>query len=198
MKYIANILTQKAFSDKELYNVVSKKEDLIEGIPTLVIGWEYTKKVYPEANVLDWKINDNVYWTFGIREKRQKFDINIENFRKIALNRFINSTRYRFLNVLTASEEEKGVLFNILNNSESVAVYFNNNMAYIYDTSKNEVIGVSISDIEYEGKDKKKFFSKIYRNPNISVVEMGNEISEETKSALKNYKYVIPYLYSER
>ena len=58
MKYIANILTNRKFNDTELYNIVSKKEDLISDIPTLVIGWEFTKKMYPNANILDWKIND--------------------------------------------------------------------------------------------------------------------------------------------
>ena len=47
MKFIANILTDKPFKDNDLYNVVSDKNNLIGGIPTLVVGWEYTKKLYP-------------------------------------------------------------------------------------------------------------------------------------------------------
>ena len=37
MKFIANILTDKTFTNAELYNVVSDKNNLIDCIPTLVI-----------------------------------------------------------------------------------------------------------------------------------------------------------------
>ena len=57
MKYIANILTNGIFED-ELYNVTSKKGDLIDGIPTLVIGWEFYKKRYSNANILESKIDE--------------------------------------------------------------------------------------------------------------------------------------------
>ena len=52
MKFIANILTDKPFVNTELYNVVNDKDKLIDGIPTLVIGWEYTKKMYENANTI--------------------------------------------------------------------------------------------------------------------------------------------------
>ena len=73
MKFIANILTDKPFTNAELYNVVSDKNNLIDGIPTLVIGWEYTKKMFNNANILDWEIDRNTYWTYGKREKRNKY-----------------------------------------------------------------------------------------------------------------------------
>ena len=59
MRFIANILTDRKFNDCEFYNVVSKKEDLIENIPTLVIGWGFTKKLYPEANIINSKLEDS-------------------------------------------------------------------------------------------------------------------------------------------
>ena len=70
MQPIANILTKNWFNDKTLYNVVDKKCDLIEGIPTLCVGVEMTKKNYPNFNILDMNIDDETKWTYGPREKR--------------------------------------------------------------------------------------------------------------------------------
>lgn len=196
MRYIANILTLKKFTDNELYNVVSKKEDLIDGIPTLVVGWDFTKQMYPNANILEWEIGDNVYWTFGSRERKNRFDTNVQKFRELALSKFVKSVKYEFVSVLISSEEEKGKIFSIINGNSESTVYFNRNMAYIHSNGSDEVYGISLTDIEYEGKDKKKFFAKIYSNPQIKVVDIKDELTTETKTSLKNYNYIIPYLYS--
>ena len=89
MRYIANILTDKKFNDCKFYNVVSKKEDIIVGLPTLVIGWEFTKALYPEANIISWEIDKDTYWTFGNRERRQRYEESLVKFRELALNRLI-------------------------------------------------------------------------------------------------------------
>ena len=73
MKPIANILTDKTFVNDGIYNVVNDINKLISGIPTLVIGWEYTKLFYPEANILNWEINSDTYWCFGRRERGQRY-----------------------------------------------------------------------------------------------------------------------------
>ena len=74
MKLIANILTEGSFQNNELYNVVSNKDDLISELPTLVIGWSFTKRNYPEANIINWQINENTFWCFGKREKRNRYE----------------------------------------------------------------------------------------------------------------------------
>ena len=93
MKFIANILTDKPFKDNDLYNVVSDKNNLIDGIPTLVVGWEYTKKLYPEASMLNWEVGNNVYWTYGNREKRNKYEENIATFRQLTLTKIIKTLK---------------------------------------------------------------------------------------------------------
>ena len=102
MKFIANILTDKPFTNAELYNVVSDKNNLIDGIPTLVIGWEYTKKMFNNASILDWEIDRNTYWTYGKREKRNRYEENLERFRQMSITRFIKSVNYRYSNILIA------------------------------------------------------------------------------------------------
>ena len=104
MKYIANILTNRKFSDCTLYNVVLDKKDLIEGIPTLVIGWEYTKKNFSEANILDWRIDNKTFWTFGNRERRQRYEETIIKFRKYVINNLVKSIKYKYISLIHKDE----------------------------------------------------------------------------------------------
>jgi hypothetical protein len=192
MKFIANILTDKPFVNTELYNVVNDKDKLIDGIPTLVIGWEYTKKMYENANILNWEIDRNTYWTYGKREKRNRYEENLEKFRELALYRFIKSVKYSYFNILIASNEEKEYVWSLID-TDGTYVYLNNDMVYAFDEQENKVIGFSLRDIDYLKKDRKKVLSKIYSNTNL--IEVKDNLSWETKNALRNCSYVIPFLW---
>ena len=50
VKETARLTDRRIEIYNELYNVVSDKNDLISDIPTLVIGWEYTKKLFKNNN----------------------------------------------------------------------------------------------------------------------------------------------------
>jgi hypothetical protein len=196
MKYIANILTDKKFTDSELYNVVNSKDKLIGDIPTLIIGWGYTKKMYPEANILDWKINDNIFWTYGKREKRNKYEENIDKFKKLSINKFIKSVKYQYYNLLTISEEEKRYIISLLCRDCKTHIYINCDMVYIFDDENNIVIGFSLRDIDYINNSRKKMFNIILRNKNNNVIDIKDTLSYDMKISLNECKYVIPYLYS--
>jgi hypothetical protein len=196
MRYIANILTDKKLNFNKLYNVVSDKNDLIEDIPTLVIGWEYTKNIFPNANILNWEIGDNFYWTYGNREKRNKYDENLEKFKTLAIKRFVKSVKYVYYNILTADNLLKAYILNIIENIGS-NLYIADNMLYIWDDNENVVIGISLRDIEYSGKDTKQIFSKIYKNPQNHIITINeDELTWDIRNSLRNYNYVIPYLFN--
>ena len=197
MKFIANILTDKPFTNAELYNVVSDKNNLIDGIPTLVIGWEFTKKMFNNASILDWEIDHNTYWTYGKREKRNKYEENLERFRQMSITRFIKSVNYRYYNILIADDNEKKYIFSLLDNDKDILyAYLNNDMVYLLDNIDNSVVGFSLRDIDYLGKDRKKVIGKIYHNKNIQIIEIKDCLTWETKNALRNCSYVIPYLWA--
>lgn len=197
MKFIANILTDKPFTNAELYNVVSDKNNLIDGIPTLVIGWEYTKKMFNNASILDWEIDRNTYWTYGKREKRNRYEENLERFRQMSITRFIKSVNYRYSNILIADDDEKKYIFSLLDNDKDVLyAYLSNDMVYLFDNIDNSVIGFSLRDIDYLGKDRKRVLSKIYYNKNVQLIDIKDCLTWETKNALRNCSYVIPYLWA--
>lgn len=194
MKFLANILTDKLFQDDTIYNVVSKKEDLIEDIPTLVIGWGLTKKLYENANILDWKINENTFWTFGKREKNQRYETTVKNFKEVALNKLIKSVNYTYVNILTKVNGIESLMY-FLEQGNCMNIFINNDMLYINPCKTKIVYGYSIRDIEYCGESKKKLFAILYKNKNLNLIDNKDINSLDLKVGLKNYSYVIPCVF---
>lgn len=196
MRYIANILTEKKFSDYELYNVVSDKASLIDGIPTMVIGWEYTKKMFPEANIVDWIVEDGVYWTFGNREKRSVYEERMAKFKEIAIDSFIKSINYRFISVITSKKEEIADFIGKVETEGGATAYYANGFVYVYIPSSCVVYGLSLREMDYVGKNPKMFLSLLAKEENVSMVSAGESLSNEVRYSFRNRDYIIPYILS--
>ena len=192
MKYIGNIITDNKIDDVALYNVIKNKEDIIHDIPTLIIGYKKVKTLYDSFSMLDWKIEDNVYWTYGRRERGEKYYDDLDRFKKLCFNNMIKTVDYRLFNVLTENVEHKKLFFSFLKDSSVKTVYIENDMAYIYNGNKH-VIGFSLRDVEYGGGNKKKTLSVLLNN---NVVSSKDVFTNEFAYSLKNIPYIIPYLYS--
>lgn len=196
MKYIANVLTTEKFDEKTYYNVVKSEENLIEGIPTLIVGWEKAKEVHPEASILNWRIDDNTYWTFGKRVRREKNEEDIKKFKKMMLERVIEKADYWFFNVLTATKQEK-INFNVaLSDSRRKYVLISGEMAYVFFPETSETIGVSLYDIDYSGVGRDKILKLFEKNNATTIVKERDFVSFETRELITNKKFIIPYLSS--
>ena len=198
MRIIANILTDRKFELCEFYNIVSRKEDLIENIPTLVIGWEFTKTLYPEANIISWEIDKDTYWTFGNRERRQRYEESLVKFRELALNRLVKKIKYKFISSIECDDINFNALNFLLDNFSGFKLYINNDMVYVAgentpDTSPY-VYGFSMREYNYIGLDVKQLFKKIY-NSKIEIIKSTDNIPWEIKNIIKNRNYIIPCLY---
>lgn len=199
MKFIANILTNRKFNDCEFYNVVSKKEDLIENIPTLVIGWSFTKELYPDANIITWEIDNNTYWMFNNRERGQKYDEMLKKFRELVIKKFIKSIHYKFFNILTEDYKENNTSLDfMLENCDNLKIYINNDIVYATCECINQdeswVYGFSLRDYDYLGIDRKKIFNKIYKS-GAKIIDNKDTVSWSIRDSLKNHIYVIPCLF---
>ena len=191
MKFIANILTEKNFSDGELYNVVSDKSLLIDGLPTLVVGWEFTKAQYPDANIIDWKISDDVYWTYGNRERRSVYEIRVKKFSEIAIDRLIKSVKYIPASVITGDGLKE---FSDAVNSDDSVVYIHSDIVYVYLPETKCTYGMSIRDIDYLEKSSKNFIANIYKLKNGNVITSSSGLSLELRYTLRNCNYIVPYI----
>lgn len=199
MRYLANVLTDNKtfFNGNVLYNVVKTETELIANIPTLIVGWDKVKKLYPNTSILEWKIDDLTYWTYGRRVKREKFEEDVDKFKKIVFDRVSKAVKYQFFSVLTATTEEKKAFYGFLKSDEPKYMLLKNNMVYIYTVDDNKTIGINLSDIDYEGGDRGKLLKNLFNNKNITTVKEQDYISSETRELINNKRYIIPYLSSK-
>lgn len=195
MKYIANILTKNLFDSKNLYNVVSDKKDLIVGLPTLCIGKDFTKRNYPNFSVIEFKVEDNVYWTYGPREKRNVYENSLSSFMDIAVSTFIESFKYIFINVLISDKNSTDCknLMDAINSEPKTTSFISGDMVYVYNNKNNCVYGVSLRDITYKGKESKKLLALVFKKTR--VINAKDNIPFEIRSAFFGHNYVIPCLY---
>lgn len=198
LKYIANILTEEPFTGDTLYNVVSERESLVDGIPVLIIGWDITKELYPDASIIEWQVADNVYWTYGKYERREKYEENIKRFQKMALDNLRSTISYTFFDTLTESTARVDQFITFISNpGVHKTVYLSNNMLYIFQEGFMKVIGVSLRDCEYLSETyKKRVFSAIYSNKEGVKILKTDEIPGNLKYMMKGQEYIFPYLFS--
>lgn len=197
MKYIANILTDEPFGDGELYNIVLDSAELVHGIPTLIVGWDKTKQEYPNASIIEWEIADNVYWTYGKYEKRDKYEANVKKFQDLAFKKFIESLEYVFYDVLLTESTKFSSFITSLSSGTRKTVYVTGDMMYIYYDGTDKVVGLSLRDCDYLDENlKKTIFSSIYNSKSVNLLKNNEEISREIRFKAKGRAYILPYLYS--
>jgi hypothetical protein len=197
MKCIANILTDGIVENDGLYNVVKDKDLLIPGLPTLIIGFTKMRSIYPNASIIEWKIDDDTFWTWGNRERRQVLEKDLIRFRRLAIKRFIKSLKYVFLSVLTVSKDVFDKFIGSLSDERKKAIFSSNDMVYIYYEGNNNIIGISLVDMDYMGLDRKILFRALYSGTNNVFIKNQEEIPFKIRNEFKNEAYVLPYLYSE-
>lgn len=195
MKYIGNIVTDSKFKE-EGYNIVSNFEDIDKSLPTLIIGWAKAKKIFPELSMLNWQINDLVYWTYGKRERNYIYEQKIKEFQNIAINSLKMKFTYQFVNILLANKDDKKSLFNMLIDSTLKTFFVNDKMLYIWNYGSKKIIGLSLSDIEYEGGNINQLFKGIKKNEGNKIIYgiWQSKIPSEIIDLLKNNIYIIAYL----
>ena len=197
MKYIANILTDEPFAEAELYNVVRDSNSLMPDIPTLIIGWEKTKELYPNASIIEWKVAENVYWTYGKYERRDKYETNVTKFQDLAFKKFIDSLEYVFYDVLGSDSRRFDSFILSLGNGIKKTIYVSGDMMYIYYDMRHKIIGLSLRDCDYIDETyKKRIFSAIYNNQSVNLLKNNDAISKEVRFKARGRAYILPYLYS--
>lgn len=193
MNYIANIFTKSKVKFNPLFNKTDRKDELIEGIPTLIIGWELTMENYPDADILDWCIDDMTYWTFGSRERRNVYEERLREFMRMAIDRFSQSVKYRYISLLTANEDEKRDIVTEIDRDSRKVFFIKNDIVYMYGGG-DTVTGFSLRDIRYVGRDTKAILGRISSNAmNEKINE--DDVDKELAGYFRNSSYLIAALH---
>lgn len=193
--YVANIVTKNNLNIDKYFNVVESLDEITQGLPTLIIGWDMVKAINPNVDFIDKKLSDDVFWTFKKTERRDIFEEDLYNFIHYSYNLLIKNVNYKFIDLILLSELELKNTFKILKKSTKLIGYKYNNMLYLY--TDNTIYGFDLKLLTYLDLDVDKTFEKI--KSYCLVFLDHNDILIECKDIiemLNNEVKYIPYLYS--
>lgn len=192
---LANILTATNVDVPNHFNVVKSMDDIIQGIPTLIIGWDYIKKHYPDYDILDRRIGNDIYWTFKKTEKRDLHEEDIYNFIQKTYTDITNKINYVFIDPIINKRKVIKKILKKINSIEQLISYEHDNMIYIY--GENVIFGVDLNLIDFIGLNTDRIISKIkskskyFLTKNNIFIEYKNKVEH-----LDNQVKYIPYIYS--
>ena len=194
MRYVGRIITNTKIDDiSEFIEVTKDSSSIVHNdtkIPTLIVGYENTKKICGNVNITRKEIGKNLSWTFSKRERRIDYEDDLEKFVMTVSNFVLNHCDFEYVDFLTANEEKKLCVVNMLNDiGYRKIVYETNTMFYIYVPHDNKVYGISREILKFCGVDE----SMINGEENRSITTFTDSEFSETKIAKK--RFVIPLLY---
>lgn len=192
--FVGNIVSKSNINIDKYFNVVESLDNIIQGLPTLIIGWDIVKTIEPNADFIDKKLSKDIFWTFRKSERRDIFEEDLYNFIHYTYNLLVKDIKYEYIDFIQLDNIEIKETFNQIKNKKSIT-YFYNNMLYIH--SEKTIYGVDLKLVKYLDFDTTKTINKIKKYSNVFLTD--NDIIIEYKDIidmLNNEVKYIPYLYS--
>lgn len=193
--FVGNIVTHSKINIDKYFNVVDSMDNIIHGLPTLIVGWDIVKTIEPDADFIVRKLSHDIFWTFKKTERRDIFENDLYDFIHYSYNLLINNVEYKFIDLIQLNETELKNTFKTIKNNYNVIGYIHENMLYIY--SENIVYGLDLKLVSYLDLNLNKILNKI---KSYCLVFLDNdEILIEYKDIidmLRNEVKYVPFLYS--
>ncbi len=169
--------------------------EIIHGLPTLIIGFDYVNKHYPEFNILDIELEPNLYWTFKKTEKRDKHYDDLSWFVNKVYSDLTKNIKYVFVDPIQYSYKKTLKIIRKINSIDRLISFMGNNMIYMY--GDGIIFGLDLKLMKYIGYDILKLKNKIKCKSIVFLYE--NEILIEYKKYIEEFGIqtkFLPYLYS--
>ena len=196
MQYIGNIVSDIKLDDNVgIFHVTSNLEDIIMGIPTLVVGWSKVKQLFDNVSILKWEIDPNTYWTFSKYERRNRLNEDLIKFKNICVDRTIKGLTYVYFNSLISSKYKKSLMLNSLNDGFEKKLLIWNDMCYICWRDIKFILGISMRDVEYEGKERQFFIETMKSIDGMTQVGYDDNKNKDALKLFYNKNYALSYLF---
>ena len=192
---LANVVCKSKIEIPIDFNHVKSIDDIIDGLPTLIIGYNYVSKKYPDFDITDIKLDDNLYWTFDKNEKRDKFNEDLNWFTNKVYEDIFSEVVYIFVDFIQYKKSTIKKIIRKIKSADYIVAYKHNEMIYL--SLEKFVFGVDLKLLKYLGFNIDKIIDKIKTSSSVFLVE--NEILIEYKKCINylngNIRF-LPYLYS--
>lgn len=196
MQYIGNIVSDIKLDDNVgIFHVTSNLEDIIMGIPTLVAGWSKVKQLFDNVSILKWEIDPNTYWTFSKYERRNRLNEDLIKFKNLCVDRTIKGLTYVYFNSLISSKYKKSLMLNSLNDGFEKKLLIWNDMCYICWRDIKFILGISMRDVEYEGKERQFFIEAMKSIGGMTQVGYDDNKNKDALKLFYNKNYALSYLF---
>jgi hypothetical protein len=193
--HIANIVTNSNITVDKYFNISNSLDNIIQDLPTLIIGWDIVKTINPDVDFIDKKLSYNIFWTFKKSERRDIYQEDLYNFITYCYKNLIKDIDYSFIDLITLTDSEIKESFNNIKKCKKSATYQYNDMIYVY--CDNTIYGIDLKLVKYLDYDVKKTIEKIKKNSFVFL--SGDQILIEYKDiieSLDNEVKYVPYLYT--
>jgi hypothetical protein len=190
MKKIANIVSQNNVDVSEIINVVKTMDEIEHGLPTLIVDFDYVNQKYPDFDITESYLGDNLWWTFKKTQKRDKHVEDLENFINTVYTNLFKNIPYFFVDLIHNSNKTLVRVIRKFHLMKGIYTYEHGEMLYIY--GDNIIFGVDLRLASYIGIDSLKLKNKIKVK---SLVFLGvDEILIEYKTILRENETHVRYL----
>ena len=197
MKKLGYILTKNKVNN--IVDFVSVIKDISEiddtTKPLLIVGLHNAKIYSKNFSILNKKIDNNIFWTFGKTERRVDYEKDLESFYTFIINKNINNLKYYYVNILSIKYNKAKNLLNLVNSKEKKYIYISNNMIYIFN-NKTYILGISLKILNYININIKKIYKLLYSNKSNVIYNNDSFLTLKMKKLIENKRYVIPYFIS--
>lgn len=115
-------------------------------IPTIIIGWNKVKELFPNQKITNKVITDNICWTFSEKEKRNDNTSDLNKFKKDCIKTFGSKYKYFFLNPFEIKFSNIKKIINKINQIENKVYFFDGTTFFIL--VDNVIFGLNTNFLE--------------------------------------------------
>ncbi len=194
--YVGNIITNSKI-ENDNFKICKDLNCIDDTLPTLIIGWDTTKKLFNgEVSILHKQIKNKLFWTFSNKERKSEYETDLDSFTSLCYNSFGENIPYVYLDLLYNNKKiNYRIIKKILSLEKPFTYITPTDMIYIY--GENIIFGIDLNIVElFDGK-KEKVINKIIHLENNTLID--SKIFNKCKDLIykiKNKNRYIPYVYS--
>jgi hypothetical protein len=194
MKIIGNIVSDRIITHDDRIKTVGSIDEIIDGLPTLIIGWEKVKSINPEVDILEKHINLDLFWTYALTEKRSEHDVDIQLFIQYCYDNLVEDIEYIFIDPIQFKLNTIKKTIKKIRSFENPICYHNDRVIYIYGEDIIFGIDLLLCDTFFSIRPE-KIKRKIETLTNSLLLDENILIEyKDYLERLDDIKY-IPYLY---